>query len=152
MLRPHAPYSYLQDPIVPAFEAGDIFTVMDAHCALCARGARWIARNDKAQEFRILPIQSPAGHALLQHYGLDPDDPTTWLFVEHGQAYTSLDALARVGSRLGGIWKSLTLLRRLPRSIQDPLYRTIARNRYRLFGKADLCTLPAPDVRERLVL
>ncbi|WP_254054540.1 thiol-disulfide oxidoreductase DCC family protein [Roseovarius sp. EL26] len=128
-----------------------MFTVMDAHCALCARGARWIARNDTAQEFRILPIQSPAGRALLHHYGLDPNDPTTWLYVEHGQAYTSLDALARVGTRLGGVWQALRLFHLLPKAIQNPLYRTVARNRYRLFGSTDLCNLPDPDVRNRLI-
>ncbi|SLN25753.1 hypothetical protein ROA7450_01065 [Roseovarius albus] len=151
MLRLHAPFSYKSDPKVPTFEAGEIFTVMDAQCALCARGARWIAQNDTQHEFRILPIQSPAGRALLHHYGLDPDDPTTWLYVEYGIAYTSLDALARVGTRLGGIWRMLHLFHLLPEAFQNPLYRAVARNRYRLFGRADLCTLPDPEVRKRLI-
>lgn len=128
-----------------------MFTVMDAHCALCARGARWIARNDRAGAFTIIPVQSELGGALMRHYGLDPADPVSWLYVEHGRAFTSLDALIRVGRRLGGVWRGLVVLRLLPRAVQDPLYRLVARNRYRLFGRADLCALPDPQVQKRLL-
>ena len=146
----HTPYSYLKDADVPEFTVKDPFTVMDARCALCSRGAAWIARNDKAQEFTIVPAQSDLGQALMLHYGLDPDDPASWLYVENGLAYCSLDALMRVGARLGGLWRSLSLLRILPKALQDAMYRLVARNRYRLFGTADLCNLPDPDVQKRL--
>lgn len=144
-------YSYQNDGLVPAFSAGAIFTVMDAQCALCARGASWIARHDKAQEIMIVPLQSTVGSALMRHYGLDPLDPTSWLYVEHGLAFSSLDALIRVGHRLGGIWKGLGVLRVLPESVQDFLYRSVARNRYRIFGRADLCAMPDLEVQKRLL-
>lgn len=151
MLRRHEAYCYLKDDTVPEFLAGDVFTVMDAHCSLCARGAAWIARNDKAEEFRIVPLQSDLGRALMRHYGLDPEDPTSWLYLENGRAYSSLDAFIRVGRRLGGLWSGLTFLRILPKILQDILYRAVARNRYRLFGSTDLCTLPDPEVQKRLI-
>ena len=131
--------------------AGNIFTVMDAECSLCAKGAGWIARNDGPCEFRIIPAQSGPGRGLLEHYGLDPDDPASWLYVEDGKAFASLDALIQVGLRLGGVWKALIILRLIPRSIRDWLYRLVARNRYRLFGRAELCVLPDPEIRKRLV-
>ena len=145
------PFSYLHDHQVPPFQAGDVFTVMDAKCALCSRGAAWIARHDKAQEFTIITMQSDVGRALFSHYGLDPADPLSWLYVEDGRAYSSLDALIRVGARLGGFWKVLGLLRVLPVSVQDALYRLVARNRYRLFGTTDMCALPDPEVQKRLL-
>jgi len=136
---------------VPVFDAGAVFAVMDAHCALCARAARWIARNDKKQQFKIVPMQSRVGQALMRHYGLDPNDPASWLFIDHGQASSSLDAVMRVGQRLGGIWKAAAALRILPRKAQDWLYGVVARNRYRLFGKADMCTAPDPALQQRLI-
>jgi predicted DCC family thiol-disulfide oxidoreductase YuxK len=149
---PHrALFSYLQDTSVPGFAAGSVFTVMDARCSLCARGAAWIARHDKAGAFTIIPMQSKVGHALMVHYGLDPADPASWLYVEDGRAYTSLDAFIRVGRRLGGVWKGLGILGVLPMRVQDALYGLVARNRYRLFGTTDLCTLPDPEVQKRLL-
>jgi predicted DCC family thiol-disulfide oxidoreductase YuxK len=145
------PFSYLRDNSVPDFAAGNVFTVMDARCSLCARGAAWIAQNDTAQEFTIIPLQSEVGGALMAHYGLDPADPASWLYLEDGLAYSSLDAFIRVSRRLGGVWKALYILRILPAPIQDVLYRAVARNRYRLFGTTDLCTLPNADVQKRLL-
>jgi predicted DCC family thiol-disulfide oxidoreductase YuxK len=126
-------------------------TVMDAHCAICARGARWIARNDRRAEFRIVPMQSDLGRNLLVQHGLDPDDPTSWLYLDNAVPYSSLEAVIRVGQRLGGVWRGLGLLRLMPRRMQDALYYAVARNRYRLFGRGDLCAMPDPDVQQRLL-
>lgn len=145
------PYSYLDDPEVPRFDAPRHLAVMDAQCALCARGARWIARHDRREEFRILPIQTPLGAALLRHYGMEPDDPNSWLYLTEGRAYSSLDAMIRVGERFGGLWRALSVLRLLPRPVQDWLYARVARNRYRLLGRTDMCALPDPALRKRLM-
>lgn len=150
-LAPRDPYSYRDDPAVPRFDDTGPRTVMDAHCALCARGARWIARNDRDEAFRIIPMQSALGAALFDHFGLDPDDPLSWLFIENGVAYTSLDAIMRVGDRLGGMFRLLSVMRVLPRPVQDRLYGVVARNRYRILGRADLCGLPDPAVQARLL-
>ncbi|MGI9393625.1 MAG: thiol-disulfide oxidoreductase DCC family protein [Boseongicola sp.] len=141
----------MKDSSVGEFSAGNVLTVMDARCSLCARGATWIARNDKAQEFTIIPVQSSVGSALMRHYGLDPSDPSSWLYLEDGLAYSSLDALTRVGRRLGGVWRGLGILRILPTTLQDFMYRAVARNRYRIFGSTDLCTLPDAEVQKRLL-
>ncbi len=125
--------------------------VMDAHCAICARGARWIAKNDRRGEFRIVPMQSDLGRSLLIRHGLDPDDPSSWLYLDKGVPHASLDAVIRVGQRLGGLWRALALLRALPRPAQNLLYYSVARNRYRLFGRGDLCTMPDDDVQARLL-
>ena len=122
-----------------------IFAVMDAGCSLCARGANWIARNDKKAQIRIIPMQSALGKSLLARHGLDPDDPATWLYVEHGHAFTALSAYARVGQRLGGIWKGLAVLRLVPRPMQDAFYYRVARNRHWLFRRTGRTTFSGPD-------
>ena len=146
------PYSYRDDNDVPNFDDVGPVCVMDANCSLCAHGARWIAHSDRSGEFRIVPLQSELGHALMHHYGMDPADPTSWLYLLEGRAHSSLDALMHVGSRLGGVWNFLIVLRIIPRGLRDILYRSVARNRYRWFGTADLCALPDPDVQKRLLL
>lgn len=144
-------YSFRDDPDVPAFEPPDHFTVMDAQCGLCAKGAMWIASNDRSHKFRIVPMQSELGSALLKHYGMSPDDPLSWLYIQRGEAYSSMDAIIRVGQELGGAWKALVVLRILPRAAQDYLYGVIARNRYRFLGRKSFCDLPAPEIQERIL-
>jgi len=145
------PYSYREDPQVPAFEDAGPITVMDGDCALCTAGARLISRFDRRQEFRICRSQSDLGSALMRHYGLDPADPDSWIYLADGAAHTSLDAMIRAGARVGGIGWLLQPLRLLPRGAQDWIYRRVARNRYRMFGRADICAVPDPALRARLM-
>ncbi|NIJ40945.1 putative DCC family thiol-disulfide oxidoreductase YuxK [Parvibaculum indicum] len=144
-------YSYRKDTAVPEFDDTGPVTVMDGECVLCSTGARLIARLDKAGEFRICRAQTELGRALLNHYGMSADDPESWLYIVDGRAFTSFDAMIRVGARVGGAGLLLQPLRLLPRPVQDWFYRRLAHNRYRLFGRTDICALPDPGVRARLM-
>lgn len=144
------PYSYRVDPKVPAFEDEGPVAVMDGECAVCSWGARAIARLDRNAAFRICPLQSSTGTALARHYGLEPDDPETWLFLEGGQAWSGMEAIILIGERLGGVGRLASGLRVLPRHAREWIYRRIARNRYR-FGRSDMCALPDPALRARLL-
>lgn len=144
-------FSYRSDPAVPDFDDAGPVVFMDGACALCTRGARIIAKLDKRGEFRICPVDSKTGRAVLAHYGLDPDDPESWLYLEDGKAYGSLEAAIRAGRRLGGWGRALAAFQILPKAAQNWLYRRIARNRYRLFGRADMCAAPDENLRKRLV-
>ncbi len=146
-----SPFTWRDDPDVPDFPDAGLICVMDASCGLCAKGATWIARNDRDARFRIIPLQSPLGAALIRHFGMDPADPLSWLFLEDGMAHGSVDAMIRVGRQLGGTWRALGALRLLPRSLRDWAYGVIARNRYKLMGRADLCAMPDPAVQARLL-
>ena len=143
-------YSYRDDPSVPNFDDGGYIAVMDGDCALCSWGARTIAKLDKAEAFRICPTQSTIGKALVRHYELDPEDPETWLFLEEGRAWSGMEAIIRIGERLGGVARLASLLRVLPHGFREWIYRRIARNRYR-FGKTDMCATPDERLRRRLM-
>ncbi len=110
-----------------------------------------IARFDAAEEFRICRAQSGLGQALFSHYGLSHRNPESWLFLVDGYAYTSLDAMIRAGRQVGGLGYLLQPLRLIPRAAQDWLYIKLARNRYRLFGRTDICSIPDPALKARLM-
>ena len=149
-LRARPLYSYRDDPAVPRFDDGGPIAIMDGDCTLCASGARIIARLDRQSDFRIGRTQSPIGTALVRHYGLEPNDPETWLFIEDGQAYSGMEAIIRIGARLGGPGRLLGAMRVIPRSAREWLYRRIARNRFR-FGRTDICALPDKELQARLL-
>lgn len=125
--------------------------VMDATCALCSFGARAVHRMDRSGTIRICPVQSDLGARLLAEQGMAALDPDSWLFLANGRVWTGFDAMAEVGRRAGGWGRVLQLLLILPRPMRDWLYRRVARNRYGLFGRADLCALPDPAFRARLI-
>lgn len=151
MPLPNKPYSYRTDPAVPDFDDIAPVVFMDGECVLCMVGARILDRLDKSSTIRICPVQTPLGQAVLAHYALTPDDPDTWLFLQDGVAYGSLDAMIRVGAFIGGFGHLMQVLRIMPRGVQDWLYHRLARNRYWMFGRRATCELPTPSLCARLL-
>ncbi len=144
-------FSWRNDPAVPVFDDSVPVAVMDGDCALCSWGARMIHRLDRSGTVRICPVQTPLGAALLAHHGLQPGDPASWLFLDAGRAHRDFDAVIHAGRRFGGWGRLTAVLRLLPQGLRDALYRRVARNRYALFGRADLCALPDPGLQRRLI-
>jgi predicted DCC family thiol-disulfide oxidoreductase YuxK len=150
-LTSYQKYSFLNDPTVPEFEHNFHLLVMDGNCTLCSRGARIISAMDRKAQFRIAPVHTPLGTALLTHYGFDPNDPDSWLYIANGQAYSSLDAIIRVAQTCS-LWGNILMpLRCLPTSWQNWLYQRMAKNRYRLFGRTDMCAIPSKSLQDRLL-
>lgn len=144
-------FGWRDDARVPRFDDCFPLAVMDGECALCCRGARIIHRADKSGDIRIAAAGSPLGRALLAHFGMSPDDPESWLYLEDGRAWNGLDGIARVGARCGGPLALIRALMILPRPFRDWLYARVARNRIAVFGRAELCAVPDPGLRARII-
>lgn len=125
--------------------------VFDGVCVLCAGFVQWVIRHDPHKHFRFTSAQSPLGQALLRDRGLDPVKLETILLVEHGVTYDKLAAFIKIATRLGGVWRAAALLKVLPTPVGNWVYDRIARNRYALFGKRDVCWTPSPDVADRVI-
>ncbi len=116
--------------------------VFDGFCHVCTGGVRFVLRHPVDPPFEIVPMQSERGRALLVKYGIDPDDPMTFLVLDGGKAMTESDAGIHVVAALGGIWRIARAGWIVPKPVRDWLYRVLARNRYNWFGKRDTCYLP----------
>ena len=125
--------------------------LFDAMCVLCSANAQFILRHDRRRRFRLASIQGEVGQELCRRHGIDPDDPDTIIIVEGDHALRDSDAVLAIYAGLGWPWRSTAVLRVIPRSIRDPLYRLIARNRYRLFGQRQVCWRPLPEDADRVI-
>jgi predicted DCC family thiol-disulfide oxidoreductase YuxK len=138
-------YSWRDDPAVPAFPDDRPLVLFDGDCALCSGWARTVLKRDRARIFRLAPVQSPLGRALMVHHGLDPDDPSTMLLLEGGRAFGKTEGSIRVASRLGWPYRAAVLLRLIPGGLPDAVYDQIARRR-RLIPGRRWCAMPGPDL------
>lgn len=130
--------------------------VFDGVCVLCNGWVRFLLRRDRRERYRFAAMQGDSGRALLVANGLDPDDPVSFLLIEYDigaspRVSTDTDAMRRVLMGLGGAWRIAALSALLPRRVRDPLYRLVARNRYRWFGRHDACPVPDPAQAHRFV-
>jgi predicted DCC family thiol-disulfide oxidoreductase YuxK len=145
------PYSYRGDPAVPPFPDDRPIIVFDGHCVMCSWFARFVLRHDRRGVFRLLPAQTPLGEELYRHYRLDPLKYETNILIEAGEAWFRSEGSIRMAERLGWPWRIAAVLRVLPLPWRDAFYELIARNRFNLFGRRDICYLPPPGMEDRFL-
>ncbi len=149
--RVSGPYSYRDDPAVPKFADDRPAIIFDGQCVLCSRSAQFVLRHDRRGVYRLLAAQTPLGHALYVHYGLDPRDYESMILIADGVPVFKSEAGIRIAQGLGAPWSLAAVLRALPRAWRDRLYDALARNRFRIFGRRDTCYRPDPRDADRFL-
>ena len=125
--------------------------IFDGVCNLCSGGIHFILAHERDHVIRFAAAQSPAGQELLQRHGFDPQDLTTFVFIEAGEVHVRSDGALKVVRHLRLPWRMFCVLRAVPRPARDRIYDLVARNRYRWFGKRDGCLVPTPELRSRFI-
>jgi predicted DCC family thiol-disulfide oxidoreductase YuxK len=125
--------------------------VFDAQCVLCSANAQFVLKHDRREHFRLASMQGEVGAALFRRFGIDPADPETIILVDGDSVRLNSDAVIAIYAGLGWPWRAAAALRLVPRVLRDPVYRWVARNRYRLFGRRETCWLPTAEQARRVL-
>jgi len=133
-----------------------VVILYDGVCGLCNRGVRFVLKRDREGVFRFASLQSSAGREVLARHGITPDALDTFYVVRDSElagerVLSKSSAAIYTAARLGGVWKAAGMLRVLPPRVRDWVYDTIARHRYRMFGRYDTCPLPEARYRDRFI-
>jgi len=86
-----------------------------------------------------MSLQSEKGRGVLLAAGLPEYETGTAVYIAEGQFYLRSSAVFHILKDIGGAWKILFVFIIIPPFIRNFIYRFIANNRYRLFGKNDSC-------------
>jgi predicted DCC family thiol-disulfide oxidoreductase YuxK len=137
--------------------------LFDGVCGLCNRFVRFVLRHDRQGIFRFAWLQSPLAARILAAHAANPGTLDTVYVIpdfdpEKSANHSQTDLLSRsdaalfVLHELRGAWRTAAiLLRFIPRFLRDWGYRQIVRNRYRIFGRYEVCPMPDPTVRSRFL-
>ena len=125
--------------------------IFDGLCNLCTHSVRFILEHETAPTICFTSVQSPAGSRLMRQLGLNPDDAKTFVLIENGIPFVRSEAAIHIARHLRLPWRFVTAARIVPRFLRDYCYDTVARNRYRWFGRRDACMVPSPDIMPRFL-
>lgn len=125
--------------------------LFDAECVLCSANAQFVLKHDRTRHFRLASMQDDVGAAFYRQHGMDPRDPSSILVIEEGRVRRDSDAVLSIYEGLGFPWRVFGALRMVPGFVRDPVYRWVARNRYRLFGKRESCWVAPPEYADRVL-
>lgn len=124
--------------------------LFDGICNYCNSWVNFAIRNDKKAVLRFAPLQSATGHRLREQFGIPPETDSV-IMIDNGKCYLYSDAALRMAKYLRWPARALYALIIVPRFLREFIYKLIARNRYKWFGKKETCMIPSPQVRDRFL-
>jgi predicted DCC family thiol-disulfide oxidoreductase YuxK len=128
-----------------------LIILFDGVCNFCNSTVNFVLKKDKKGTIKFAPLQSEVGLKLLQQFGLPTADMKSFIFIENDKAYTKSTAALKVCKQLKGLWPLVYGFVIIPSFIRDGLYNWIAKNRYKWFGKSDICMVPTPLQKDKFL-
>jgi predicted DCC family thiol-disulfide oxidoreductase YuxK len=129
----------------------------DGLCGLCDGFVQFLLKRDHRGRIAFATLQGELARRTLLPLGHDPTNLDSVFVVsewrEPGARVLSRSrAVLHALGQLGGVWRVVADIGRVvPRFLADPIYGFVARYRYRVFGKYDVCPLPRPELKSRFL-
>jgi len=133
----------------PETEKAIIF--FDGVCNLCNYSVQLVLKHDTKHHFVFAALQSDVARDILLQYPENITKKDSILLLKNNQIYTESTAALLIAKQFTGFWKVLLVFWIIPKFLRDRLYRFIAKNRYRWFGKKDSCMIPTKEVSKRFL-
>ena len=125
--------------------------LFDGVCNFCSFWVNFVIKRDKNDIFRFAALQSETGMQYLKLFGINITDPDTFVLIEGKEYFIKSTAALKVAWELKSWLKISYPLIFLPISFRDFLYDLIAKNRYKIFGKKDVCRIPTAEEKMKFI-
>ncbi|WP_162917019.1 thiol-disulfide oxidoreductase DCC family protein [Dongia deserti] len=139
------------DPILTGLSRGAPVMVYDGACNLCHGWVRFALKRDRHERLKFLAAQSPLGQEFLKRAGLPAQTFDSFYLVENAVILHKSRGFLSMVQYLRWPWPWLAVFSILPTRSLDRLYDFIARNRYRWFGRRELCLVADEAHAERFL-
>jgi predicted DCC family thiol-disulfide oxidoreductase YuxK len=126
---------------------GKTLVFFDDVCALCNLFVKHLLHLDKDDQLRFVSLSSE--YAKSNDWKFDTD---AVVVIDHnGQTYFAESAVLKLCQKITALkWLSL-VIRMIPKVLRKFLYKMIATNRYKIFGKLDTCPLNS-EINEKIII
>lgn len=125
--------------------------LFDGVCNFCNSSINFIIDHDPEKRFKFAPLQSDFGQDILTQFNKNTQNFDSVILLKNNTLYEKSEAALEITKHLSGFWKYLTIFKFLPTSFLNFFYNIVAKNRYRIFGKADSCRMPTAELKERFL-
>lgn len=137
-------------PVLPVFEGLPVL-LYDGSCGLCHASVRFVLRRERYPCVLFAALDSETAVALRAAHPTIPATSDTVVLVTPTKVHLRSRAFFHLARDLRAPWRWMSVFRVLPAFLTDLPYRLVAALRYRIWGRADACSLPSPDERARFL-
>ncbi len=126
--------------------------LFDGVCNFCNAAINFVIDRDTKKRFVFASLQSDTGKHLMKEHRIDTNSLESVILIKPTKVYQKSGAVLEISRHLNGLWPALYIFKLVPAPIRNFLYDQFARKRYQLFGKADSCRMPTPDLKARFLV
>ena len=110
----------------------------------------FVIKRDTKDIFRFASLQSEVAKKLTVKFNFDHTSVDTFVLITEDKLYTKSTAALHVSKELKSPVKIFYPLIFLPKFLRDLAYDLIAKHRYKIFGRRDVCYIPSNNANKFL--
>lgn len=118
----------------------------DGVCSLCNSVVDFVHRRDHKKYFKYASLQGNTAQKKIPEL-LENEQLDSLIYYKSGKLFTKSSAALHIAKGMSGVWPVLFIFILVPKGLRDTIYRWVARNRYRWFGKRETCRIPEAHER-----
>ena len=126
--------------------------LFDGICNLCNSSVQYVIKHDKNNIFIFTALQSEIGQQIIKEYNIDTTKTDSILLFSHEKDISNKSTAAlKIASKLSFPINLMSVFLIIPAFIRNWVYDFIAKNRYKWYGKKELCIIPTPDLKGKFL-
>ena len=125
-----------------------VIIVFDGFCVLCNNYVRWVSKRNPSKNIYYTNFDS---NYIKSNYPKLKLGDTIFIIRHDNEILEKSEAIKYCFKYIRLNYFLKTLIRVSPNFLLDIFYRIIATNRYRLFGKLDVCSIPNDISQENIL-
>ena len=125
-----------------------VIIVFDGFCVLCNNYVRWVSKRNASKNIYYTNFDS---NYIKSNYPKLKLGDTIFIIKHDNEILEKSEAIKYCFKYIRLNYFLKTLIRVSPNFLLDIFYRIIATNRYRLFGKLDVCSIPNDISQENIL-
>ena len=119
--------------------------LFDGVCNFCNYWIDFVIKRDKKDVFRFAALQSDKSKELTKNLNIDVLKLDTFILIAGKKHFTKSSAALLICKELNSPIKIFYLFLIIPKFIRDFIYDLIAKNRYKFFGRREICRVPTEE-------
>ncbi len=125
--------------------------MFDGECNFCNGSVRFLISHNHSGNLSFTSLQSVTGTKILELAGKSFQNKDTLFLLQDNKIYSYSTAALKITAHLRFPWNLSGIFMLVPPIVRDAIYSYIARNRFRWFGRQNVCSINEMHHDERFI-
>jgi hypothetical protein len=123
----------------------------DGVCNLCNGFVQFVINHETNSDIKFCSLQSDFAANFFKEKQFISSGIDSVIVYENNQFYIESEAAFKIISKLKWPYKAFVVFSIFPKFINDTIYKFIAKNRYKIFGKSNVCWVVTEQTKNRFL-